>query len=488
MNIHPFHARLSKFIHGSIWMFLAESLSFPIGILTVMYLSHRLGPESYGLYALSVAFIVWIEWSLVLFFSSASIKFVSESDPWQIAGKAVLNLYFLSSVLMAFLIWNLTPFLSTLFHDPSLTFYFRFMCLDIPLFGLAFANRIILIGTGQFKKRAFLGAFGWVFRLGFIVLFVELGYSIRGAILGCIISSLMEWLFGLWCVRLSPFGAISLPPKKLFTHSGLFFFSTVNQRLFGRVDLFLLKALSIPGEIIGHYAAAQNFSLTPTALATTFSPLFLSTLTQTKKTEGVEKAKELAWHTLRAVLWLLPFAAMLSGCSKEIILFVLGPAFLPSEKFLTVLIFSMVTTTFLSASYNILFVGEKPFRIVLLTGIVLSVAVILNVILIPHYGARVAPYVMVLSGGIGCLLAMFEIHRLYGLLPPFVTILRSAIISVVTYFVARLWPSQNGYLLLKMLVISSAIFGFYLLLGEFKKNELKFLLSTLNPMRGQEEV
>ena len=57
---------------------------------------------------------------------------------------------------------------------------------------LACVNNSILIGIGCFKERARTAANGRVARLVLIVLFVEIGLSVPGAIMGSVGASVVE--------------------------------------------------------------------------------------------------------------------------------------------------------------------------------------------------------------------------------------------------------------------------------------------------------
>jgi hypothetical protein len=87
-----------KIVGGTIWVFLAEALLLPTGILTAAVLTRRLGPEGYGLLTIAATLIGWIGWSITSVFTRTTIKFVSEADDWRSIGAAVLRLHLLLSV------------------------------------------------------------------------------------------------------------------------------------------------------------------------------------------------------------------------------------------------------------------------------------------------------------------------------------------------------------------------------------------------------
>ncbi len=47
---------------GTFWVFLSEALVLPVGFIIAVILTRTLGPDLYGLYILSAAIILWLEW------------------------------------------------------------------------------------------------------------------------------------------------------------------------------------------------------------------------------------------------------------------------------------------------------------------------------------------------------------------------------------------------------------------------------------------
>ncbi len=54
----------SRLLNGSMLIVLADLLMVPAGLLTVAFLTRRLGPEGYGLFALCASLVAGLEWGL----------------------------------------------------------------------------------------------------------------------------------------------------------------------------------------------------------------------------------------------------------------------------------------------------------------------------------------------------------------------------------------------------------------------------------------
>src|SRR5215469_3137849 len=197
-------------LDGAIRVFLAEML-FPLtGIITVAFLTRQLGPEGYGLLVLTATLVSWVEGNINSMFSRATIKLVGEAEDWRSVGSIWARLHLAASCAATVLLWLLAVPIAKLLNEPVLATYLCLFALDIPLFSLAQAHRHIMLGLGFFRQGALARAGRWVSRLLLIILFVELGFSVSGAILGSIGASLVELAIGRCHVRPSCLGRVPL--------------------------------------------------------------------------------------------------------------------------------------------------------------------------------------------------------------------------------------------------------------------------------------
>src|SRR6266545_6524297 len=187
-SVHPYRHTLD----GTLYVFLAEALLLPTGLLTVAFLTRKLGPDYYGLYTLAATLVAWVEWSIASLFSHATIKFVGEAEDWRPVGTVMMRLQLAVSGVAAVLLWLLATPLARLLNELVLATYLRLFALGIPLSSLACVHRHLLIGIGGFRPRAFASASRWIARLLLIVVLVALDLSVPGAILGSIGASLVE--------------------------------------------------------------------------------------------------------------------------------------------------------------------------------------------------------------------------------------------------------------------------------------------------------
>jgi len=486
--MNPSHSHpVRHIVDGTIWVFLAEALLIPTGFIITVFLTRRLGPEDYGLFTLAATLVIWIESSIVSLFSHTTVKFVGQAEDWRPVGATVAQLHLAVSVGAAFLLWLLAPPVATLLNEPVLATYLRLFALDIPLYSLARAHRNILVGIGGFRQRALVSAGRWITRLLLIVLLVEMGLSVPGAILGSIGASLVELVIGRCYVRPSLSRRSDFPVRKLWGYAAPLFLLALSLLFYSKLDLFMLKAFGGTTVLVGIYGAAQNLSRLPKLFVRSLSPLLLSTLSHTLRAGEGHPARELGRNAMRVVIGLLPLAGMTAGAAPEIVEFIFGPSYLPAAPLLSLLVFGAAASAMISVTTAILTAAGKPGWTFALTGPLLPLAAAGHLWLIPRLGAVGAALVTTTIAGLGALAAVLAVYRLWRILPPAITLLRSALVCTLAYALASFWPAPGLMLLLKLPVICLAILLAFLLLGEFSAGEIALARSMLcwSTIRGQ---
>ncbi|MEQ9482401.1 glycosyltransferase [Coleofasciculus sp. F4-SAH-05] len=466
-------------VKGTIWIFLAEALILPTGLITAGFLTRKLGPEGYGLFTLASVLIAWVEWSITSIFSRTTVKFVSEAEDWQPVGTTLIRLYLGVSIGVTLLLWFFATPIALLFHEPALATYLQLFALDIPLFSLASAHRQILIGIGDFKQRAIASAGRWIGRLVFIILFLELGFSVSGAILGSIGASLMELVISRCFVRPSLFSQSHFPPQRLFGYAVPLFLFALSLRLYDKLDLLLLKILGGTAEQSGIYGAAQNLAFVPSIFAISFSPLLLSTLSRILRSGEFSQAQKMGRNALRLVIGLLPFAAMSAGAAPEIVRLIYGEAFLPAAPLLALLICGALALVMVSVATAILTAAGKPNWTFTLVAPLIPIATISHILLIPRWEAMGAAIVTTVCASLGAIATILAVYHIWQILPPYLTIGRSLLVCGCAYIVAVYWLVPGFWLLLKLLIISVLIPLLFFILGEFSGSEIALVRSMI---------
>ena len=464
---------------NSVYVFLAEALIIPTGLITAIFLTRQLGPADYGLFTLAATFIAWIQWSITSAFARTTVKLVSGTDDWQPIGTTVIRLHLLVSISAMVLIWLLATPIANLMNEPILANYLRLFALDLPIFSLAHGHRDILVGRGDFIPRALSAAGRWITRLVLILILVSLGLSINGAILGSIGASVVQLVICRFYARPSVIRGATVPLRQFWNIAVPLFLFALVMRFYDKVDLFTLKILGGTAEEAGIYGATQNLALVPGIFALSFSPLLLSTLTRSLRAGAVADAHQLGRNAMRIVLLLIPFAGLVAGTAPEIIQFIYGEAFAPAAPLLAILIFGALMLVMISVTTAIMIAAEKPEWTIRLAAPMLVCVIIGHIIVIPQFGLAGAAAVTTICALIGALAAVIAVQRLWHILPPFTTLIRSILIYGLAYGLAVYWSLPSVLVLLELTLISLVIPLLFLLLGEFSAAEKETIMSFL---------
>ncbi len=219
-----------------------------------------------------------------------------------------------------------------------------------------------------------------------MVVLVEAGLSITGALLGVIGSSAVELWLSRWYLGPGMFIKQARMPIPIQRYGALLFLSSLCLIFYNGMDLFMLKILGGTATQAGIYSAAQSLSLLPGLFSWTFSSLLLATLSRQLADSQGERARELARDAMRVTLWLVPVAAIIAGAAPEIVQVVFGSAFVPAGPLLALLIVGAIANVMLMVSLTIMTAAGLPARTVMFTAPLVPLALGGHLLLIPRLG------------------------------------------------------------------------------------------------------
>jgi O-antigen/teichoic acid export membrane protein len=465
---------------GTIKLFAAEALILPTGLATTAFLTRQLGPELYGLFTVVVTLVIWVELSTTLFFSRVIVKFVAEAADWRAVASTMALLQVLISLGATVLMIAIAPTLGLWLKSAELAKYLRLFALDIPLFALINVHRSTLIGMKSFDQRALLAAGRWLSRMVLIFLLVGLGFSLTGAILACIGSSIVELILARLMVQIPFPGRFAIPIRYIGSYALPIFFYTIGMRLFSRLDLMMVKALSKAPEAAGFYAAAQSFNIMPGLFGSSLSPLLLATLTQLLREGKEDAARAMARQSMRLVLCLLPLAGLVAGEASEIASLIYGRTFLPAGQLVAMLIFAAMAIMMISINTVILTAAGRPGWTIALTGPLVPLAFGANLVLVPRFGAAGAAAATTALAWLGAGMTTLAVYRQLAVYPSPVTMLRATLVTLLIYFLSSFWNSSGVWLMVELSAMTAVIFVCMVLLGEFTGMDLAFVRSLLS--------
>lgn len=449
------------------WNLVAEGLALPTGLVTAVFLARVLGPTAYGLFALAVAFITVLEWSLAALFSRAVIKVVGDTEEWQPVAAAAIRLHLQVGAALAGLLFVMAGPLATLFGEPSLAGHFRWWSLELPVFALLSATRNIQAGIGDFRARAIAGGVRWIARLVLVVTFVSSGLAIPGAIAGSIGSVIVGCAIAQRGLRLPWWRVHGVSSNGLWTLALPLFALSLTLRLYDRLGLFVLKALGAPTAEAGFYAAAQNLAGAPIMVAQTVAPLVLARMTQALRRGNRDEAREVAGWTIELVVWLVPIAAFLAGAASDVMVFVYGPPFAQGSEAAAWLMIASVGSVAVTLATSVMVASNRGRLALSLTAPLSLLALGGFFLVLPSQGgpgAAVVTAVVASGGGLAAALVVAHLWHLRVEAMGLAAILLSAGLS---FWIGLGWHTSGVLVLVKSALVSAPIVAVYWWRGGF---------------------
>jgi O-antigen/teichoic acid export membrane protein len=321
--------------------------------------------------------------------------------------------------------------------------------------------------------------------LVFIVIFVELGYAIRGAIWGIILASVIELVVSSIYAKPPLISSAVLPLRRIMGFASPLFVTSISQRLF-RMDLFALKALGGTATQAGFYGAALNLSIPPALFSKSLNPPLLSTLSYLIANGEEARAKEIGRTAMRSVLWLLPFATLIAAEATEIVRLVFGEKFLSSGPLLAFLIFATMGLLSRNISKSIITALGRPALTILYTVPMVPVALVGHLLLIPRLGAVGAAIVTASVSWMAAVASIFVLNHLWRIDLSLPSLFKSGLCIGIVLILANLWPASGLVLIMKLGTISFIILVSLMVLGEFSSKERAFIRSLVRAARGEE--
>jgi len=249
--------------------------------------------------------------------------------------------------------------------------------------------------------------------------------------------------------------------------------------LFKRFDLLFVKALSGIPQAAGFYGAAQNLTIAVGLFAGAFSPLLLSKLTQLSRQDKKQHAQVMSKQAMRLIFGLLPFAGMAAGAAKEVVTAIYGRTFSPAGPLLALLIFATLGFTMISVNASTLIAAGRPELPFALAGPLVPLALVAHFIFVPRFGPIGAAATTTGLAWLGAIVSMLIIGKIWHVLPPAATLVRSVLICGFAYALATLWSTSGFWVFLKLPVVGLVIALAFLLLSEFRAGEIALIRSML---------
>jgi len=382
-----------KFAFDVSWVFISQVIALATGFLLSIILGRFLGASAFGLFTMTLTIYTIASLVAGIGIPIAIVKYVAEFKD----NKEKLNIFVscgavnsvIFGVITGLVLFILSNTLANIFNMPELTDLIKIVAFSLPFLVVNNTLLGLLNGLREMKSYSLRTVVRSVLLLAFTILLIYIGLGIKGAVFALVLSE-VGTLFLLIFISRNFFSFVIRDYVK----------TTKEVVKFGS-QLFVADAIWMANTnadklLIGFFLMDKDVGIYAIALAIAHGLLMIpgamSTVTYPAISEYNGKGQHEAIETLinKSIKYSLVILSILGILiiifSKDIILLLLNPEFLPAVAPLTILILGMIFFgAWVSVGSTFSGVG-RPDITWKICAINLIVALVLDLLLIPIFG------------------------------------------------------------------------------------------------------
>ena len=382
-----------KFAFDVGWVFISQVIALATGFLLSVILGRFLGASPFGLYTMTLT--IYTIASLVggIGIPPAMVKYVAEFKENKEKLDIFVSCGIVNSVIFGAIagtvLFTLSNTLANIFNMPELTDLIKIIAFSLPFLVVNNTLLGLLNGLREMKSYSLRTVIRSSLLLSLTILFVGIGFGIKGAVLALLLSE-VGTLFLLIFISRNFFSFVIRDyvetTKELVKFGSQLFLASAIWMANTNADKLLIGYFLMDKDV-GIYAIAlaitQGLLIIPGAISTVTYPA-ISEYNGKKRHEAIETLINKSMKYSLVILSVL--GILIIFFSKDIILLLLKPEFLPAVMPLAILVFGMM---FFGAwgSVGSTFSGVgRPDITWKICAINLIVALVLDLLLIPLFG------------------------------------------------------------------------------------------------------
>jgi len=468
------------------YVIIANITMVILGIIQLPILTKALGSSQYGAWTIIITAVSLITPFASLGFSTSLIRFqAAEKDTHKIREDflSACLLVLITGVIFALLLFLLSGFLATtILKDVALSSYLRLGSVLIVLSSifpllLAFFRRASKIGTFSLLNTGLN-----TIQVALIILFISLGYGLKGVIAAAILSAATLDIIGLFIIfKEIGFSFPKFSNMKTYLKWGVPLTPTSGiQWIIGASDRYIVNYF-LGVSATGIYNAADTLggysSFATMPVGTALFPIISKTYDEGKLDECRDYFK---YSFKYLMIFSIPIAVGLSMLAKPLLRILTTPEFTIGSSLVVLASLGGLSYCLYNISmYVIYLVSKTKIQLQLLSlAAVLNIA--LNVTLIPHMGILGAEVASVVAYTVLGVLGLI-VSRRYFKFDLSLSFLARSILSS-SFMALCMWsikPQSIFMLFISIVVGIIAYFGFLILIGGFSRIELAFFTTFI---------
>ena len=420
---------------SSVIVFIGIVLSKILTYLYRVIIARELGPEIYGLFSLALVVSSFFVMAASLGLPDGALRYLSfyrgknQLKKSSYLFRSAFGVLLISSIIAAALLYFTAEIISTsLFHNQGLTSFLKVFGIFLPF---------SIIGGFFLSSLLAFGHIGWNalinnFLQNFIKVLVLIGLLFFGLQQSAVIAS---YVAGIFVICLAAFFAVRHLTPTLLHKSGLKIAAkraVLNEVFAYSWPIVFLAALYTvfnwtDSAVIGYFMTASDvgvynaaftlislFGIAPELFRQFFFPYIVREYSRKNNSLIRQMSQQVGKWIYVVNLPLFLFMAAFPGAVINILF---GPEYLTATDILRILAVGGLLASFNTLLTNLLSMQGKS-RIILINTIGISILdLILNIILVPHYGLYGAAGSTTFSLGLLGLIMLFQVRNSTGIVP-----------------------------------------------------------------------
>jgi len=424
------HGGFRRYSANTAWLFAEQILRMIAGFLVGVWVARYLGPEKFGIFSYSLAFVSLFGGIAKLGLDGIVVRdLVKEPEKREIYLGTSFWLKLVGGIITFSIIIIVLIFQSVLKYFPSLIHNPKSIIQNLILTHLSLLTSYLFTSTNLY---ILIIAFGIIFQSFEVIDFyyqatVQAKYISIRKMIQLFLSSIIKIILVLvkadliWFVLVTLLDAISLAifswwiyrsqglpnfikyferntAKRLLKDSWPFIWVAISVVIYERIDQVMLKNM-INDYSVGIYSAAVKITGVFTSLSPIFAYSFFPALVNSKKESNKKFEKRLIYLYSFAFWFTLLSSLIVWKFSKEIVIIIYGNKFIETHVVLSIYIFTIIFAYMggISSRFYIIENVQNLFAVNLTISAIMNI--FLNLLLIPKFGLNGAAIASLISFG-----------------------------------------------------------------------------------------
>jgi len=457
-----------------------------VGVIVTIYVARTLKPEMFGIYslALSIAYLLLtftdlgINATLIRYVAHASSLKDHELVRGYIKGLSKLKVTLV--LMVSITLFALSEVLSVqVFHKPLLSDSLKVASIFILFFSLSEFVNAIFNAFNDFKANLVKSMVYNLSRLFFVILFVFMGLSVIGALMGFVFASVLS-LTALIALLLKKHSLIvfgrakSIEWRRVVRFTGYLTVGSVTWVVFAYVDSLMI-GIFLPAEEVGYYKAAYDIAGAIAGLVSI--PAVLFPVFVQLEGKNLKNAFNRAFKYSSVLSFPVVFGLISLG--EQLIGFAYGADYLKAVPVLYILSFLILGSAlgFWGVMFN---AKERPEYPVYVSFFAMILNIVLNYLMITRWGILGAGIATVISNAFSWAALAYLSRRVFGVFPEISHLAKPAASSLIMfYIISQFKPSSLIEGVLIVFLGAAVYFAVLFLLRGLKMDDLRYMRMIL---------